>query len=132
MSEMDGYQVLNKLAADPRTSGTPVIFMSPSLAQAELNLHSTIFAPVDSIHKFVNKKIFVEKIQKHFMLKSKYGFLSRHYIENGRCDNQKPEGMSALHGEGRIIFANPTAVAMLRTTLPKLEALYFETLLERA
>jgi len=29
---MDGYQILNKLAADPDTAETPVIFMSPNLA----------------------------------------------------------------------------------------------------
>jgi|TARA_B110000971_G_C19811268_1_gene408904 CheY-like chemotaxis protein len=98
MLGMDGFQVLNKLAVDPRTSETLVIFMSPNLAQAELNLYSTILAPVDSIHKLVNKKIFVEKIQRHLMLERKYGFLSRHYMENLRCDNQKPKVMLALDG----------------------------------
>jgi len=78
MPGIDGYQVLNKLADYPRTSEKPVIFMSPKLAQAKLKLHSTRLAPVDSIHKPINKKLFVEKIQKHLMLESKYGFLSRH------------------------------------------------------
>lgn len=132
MPGMSGYQVLNKLAADPRTSETPVIFMSPNLAQAELNSHSAILAPADSIHKPINKKLFVEKIQKYLSLESQYGYLSRYYQENLRGNDQAPEGMIALNGQGHIVFANPTAVAMLRTTLPKLEGLYFETLLERA
>ncbi|MFT7014593.1 MAG: diguanylate cyclase (GGDEF)-like protein [Pseudohongiellaceae bacterium] len=131
MPGMDGYQVLNKLAADPNTSETPVIFMSPNLAQAELNSHSTALAPVDSIHKPINKKLFVEKVQKYLSLESQYGFLSRHYQKNIRSNNQGPEGMIALDGQGCIVFANPSAIAMLRTSLPKLEGLYFETLLER-
>jgi CheY-like chemotaxis protein len=129
MSEMDGYQVLNKLAADPRTSGTSVIFMSPSLAQAELNLHSTIFAPVDSIHKFVNKKIFVEKIQKHFMLKSKYGFLSAITLKTVVATIKSLK--ECLPYTERGVLSLPIQL-LLRTTLPKLEGLYFETLLERA
>ena len=40
--------------------------------------------------------------------------------------------MLALNGEGCIVYANPTAVALLRSSLPKLIGLYFETLLERA
>lgn len=132
MPGMDGYQVLNKLAADPRTSEIPVIFMSPNLAQAELNSHSAALAPVDLIHKPINKKLFVEKIQKYLSLDSQYGFLSRHYQENLRGNDQTPEGMLAIDGQGHIVFANPTAVALLRTTLPKLDGLFFETLLERA
>ena len=35
MPGMDGFQVLNKLAGNPKTSEVPVIFMSPNLANAE-------------------------------------------------------------------------------------------------
>lgn len=132
MQGMNGYQVLNKLAADPKTAEIPVIFMAPNLAQAESNSHSPTLAPVDSIHKPVNKKLLVEKIKKYISLENKFGFLSNHYCENLRGENKQAEGMLALDAEGRIVYANPTAIAMLRTTQPKLDGLYFESLLERA
>lgn len=132
MLGMDGYQVLNKLAADPRTSETPVLFMSPNLAPAELNAHSTVLAPVDYINKPINKNLFIEKVEKYLSLQSQYSFITSYYQDNLRSNNQEPEGMLGIDVQGRIVFANPTAVAMLRTTLPVLEGLYFESLLERA
>lgn len=132
MPGMDGYQVLNKLAANADTAQIPVVFMSPNLAKGELNSHGPTLAPVDSIHKPINQQILVEKVKRYLDLDAKFGFLGRHYKENLRTSSKQPEGMLALDNEGHIVFANPTAVALLRTSLPKLEGLYFETLLERA
>ncbi|MFK7864455.1 MAG: EAL domain-containing protein [Pseudohongiellaceae bacterium] len=131
MPGTDGYQVLNKLAADPDTSQIPVIFMSPNLAQEELNTHGPTLAPVDSIHKPINKRLLLEKVDRYLKLEAKYGFLGRHYKEKLQTTSEQPEGMLALDSEGRVVFANPVAVALLRTSMPTLEGLYFESLLER-
>lgn len=132
MPGMDGYQVLNKLAAHPNTAQVPVIFMSPNLAKGEFNSHSSTLAPVDSIHKPINKRLLLEKVERYLALDSKYNFLGQHYKDQLRTSSQQPEGMLALDAEGHIVFANPIAIALLRTSLPMLEGLYFETLLERA
>ncbi len=132
MPGMDGFQVLNKLAGNPETAEIPVIFMSPNLADAEANSHSTLLSPVDSIHKPINKTLLLDKVTGYLKLDSRFGFLSRYYQEKIRSDNERPEGMLALNNEGSIVYANPRAVALLRTSLPKLIGLYFETLLERS
>jgi diguanylate cyclase (GGDEF)-like protein len=132
MPGMDGYQVLNQLAANPETAQIPVIFMSSNLADIEAESHSTLLTPVDSVYKPINKNVLVDKVSDYLKLDSKYGFLSEYYQEKIRTDNANPEGMVALNGEGTIVYANPTAVALLRSGLPKLIGLYFETLLERS
>lgn len=132
MPGMDGYQVLNQLAGKPETAEVPVIFMSPNLADAEARSHSTLLVPVDSIHKPINKSLLIKKVSDYLKLSNKYGFLSQYYQDKIKTENPSPEGMIALDADGTIVFANPTAVAMLRTSLPKLIGLYFETLLERA
>ena len=60
--------------------------------------------------KPINKKLFVEKVQKYLSLESQYGFLSRHYQENIRINNQAPHGMLVLDGQGCSVFANPSAL----------------------
>lgn len=132
MPGMDGYQVLNKLAANTNTAQIPVVFMSPNLAKGELNSHSPTLAPVDSIHKPVNQRVLIDKVKRYLDMDAKFSFLGHHYKKNLRTSSSQPEGMMALDSEGHIAYANPTAVALLRTSLPKLEGLYFETLLERA
>jgi len=132
MPGMDGYQVLNKLAGKPETAEVPVIFMSPNLADVESKSHSTLLTPVDAIHKPINKSLLVNKVSDYLKLDNKFSFLSQYYQDKIRTENPTPEGMIALNSEGTIVYANPTAVAMLRTSLPKLIGLYFETLLERS
>ncbi|NKB31522.1 MAG: EAL domain-containing protein [Pseudomonadales bacterium] len=132
MPGMDGYQVLNQLAGNPDTEEVPVIFMSPNLADLEAKSHSTLLAPVDSIHKPINKTLLVDKVSTYLKLDNKYQFLSQYYQDKIRTDNKSPEGMLALNNDGTIVYANPTAVAMLRSSLPQLIGLYFETLLERS
>jgi diguanylate cyclase (GGDEF)-like protein len=131
MPQMNGYQVLNQLAADPKTAETPVIFMSPNLHLAESQSHSTILSPVDLLQKPINPELLRDKVEKYLALHERYRFLSKHYSDNVRTHSSTPEGMLALNREGHIVYANPSAVAMLRTKLPSLLGLYFETLLER-
>ncbi len=132
MPGMDGYQVLNKLSSNPNTSEIPVIFMSANLADEEDAAHSKLLRPVDYVHKPINKKILLNKLSACLDIQTKFGFLSQYYQDKIRGENQKPEGMIALSSEGTIEYANPTAVALLRTSLPRLLGLYFETLLERS
>lgn len=132
MPGMDGYQVLNKLSSNPRTSEIPVIFMSANLADEQDAAHSKLLRPVDYIHKPINKTILLAKLRASLDIQNKFGFLSQYYQDKIRGENQKPEGMIALSSEGTIEYANPTAVALLRTSLPRLLGLYFETLLERS
>jgi diguanylate cyclase (GGDEF)-like protein len=83
------------------------------------------------MQKPINRMVLVEKVEKYLALDSKYQFLSKHYSDSIRTKASSPEGMLALNQEGHIVYANPSAVAMLRTTLPSLLGIYFETLLER-
>lgn len=131
MPSMNGYQVLNQLAANPETAQIPVIFMSPNLSLAESRSHSAMLAPVDSMLKPINRMLLREKVEKYLTLHDRYHFLSSHYKDTIRSQSPAPEGMLALNQEGQIVYANPSAVAMLRTTLPSLLGLYFESLLER-
>ncbi len=131
MPGMKGYQVLNQLAANPKTAETPVIFMSPNLSLVESHTHSTILQPVDSMQKPINGELLRGKINKYLALYARYHFLSEHYTDKIRTKSASPEGMLALNQEGHIVYANPSAVALLRTKLPSLLGLYFETLLER-
>ncbi len=131
MPGMNGYQVLNRLAANPVTAQIPVLFMAPNLSLAESQSHSAMLAPVESLHKPINRMVLIEKVEKYLLLHSRYHFLSTYYKDKIRTDSAAPEGMLALNQEGHIVYANPSAAAMLRTTLPSLLGLYFESLLER-
>lgn len=132
MPGMDGYQVLNQLSGNPKTSEIPVLFMSANLANVQDANHSKLLRPVDYIHKPINKRVLLEKVQTYLNIQNQFGFLSEYYQEKIRSDSRNPEGMLALSGDGTIEYANPTAVALLRTSLPRLLGLYFETLLERS
>ena len=132
MPDMDGFQVLNQLAGNPKTSEIPVLFMSPNLANVQDANHSKLLRPVDYIHKPINKRVLLERVKTYLDMQSQFGFLSEYYQEKIRSEGQGPEGMLALSSEGTIEYASPTAVALLRTTLPRLLGLYFETLLERS
>jgi len=132
MPDMDGYSVLNKLAGNPVTSEIPVIFMNPNLGDVEWHSHNKQLSPVDSIYKPINKKILIDKVSGYLKVHKRFNSLSNYYSDKIKTENPVPEGVLALNQLGNIIYANPTAVALLRTTLPKLMGLYIETLMERS
>ena len=132
LGDMDGYQLLNHLAANPATAQVPVVFMAPNLADPEADTHSSLLRPTATIYKPVNRKLLRDTVQFYADLDSRFAFLSNYYREKICSDDNVPEGMMALNSEGIVQYANPTAVAMLRSSLPQLQGLYFETLLEQS
>jgi diguanylate cyclase (GGDEF)-like protein len=132
LGDMDGYQLLNQLAANPATAQVPVVFMAPNLSDPEAAVHSPLLRPTATIYKPVNRNLLQETVKLYADLDNRFAFLSNYYREKISSDDNEPEGMMALNSEGIVQYANPTAVAMLRTDLRQLQGLYFETLLEQS
>ena len=132
MPGMDGFQVLNKLASKSETSEIPVIFMSPNLSDRSSIEQGNTLAPVDIIHKPINKQLLLERVSYYLQLDKQYRAISNYFRDKIRSEKPQPEGLLALDGEGKIVFANPAAVTLLRTRTSNLLGVYFETLLERS
>lgn len=74
MPGMDGYQVCERLKADPKTKGIPVIFLT---AKSELEDEERGFAlgAVDYITKPISPPIVLARVQAHLTLKTTADFL---------------------------------------------------------
>lgn len=70
MPGMDGYRVLNQLSGNPKTSEIPVLFMSANLANVQDANHSKLLRPVDYIHKPINKRVLLEKVQTYLNIQN--------------------------------------------------------------
>jgi putative two-component system response regulator len=74
MPEMDGYEVLRRLQADPRTSGTPVLFVTAK-DQTEDEQYGLDLGAVDYITKPVSPAIVLARVRTHLLLKEARDFL---------------------------------------------------------
>lgn len=74
MPEMDGYEVLRRLQADPRTEGIPVIFVT-AVDQAEDEQKGIDLGAVDYVTKPVNPAILLARVRNHLLLKEARDFL---------------------------------------------------------
>ena len=75
MPDMDGYEVLRRLQADPRTSGIPVLFVTAK-DQTEDEQYGLDLGAVDYITKPVSPPIVLARVRTHLLLKEARDFLS--------------------------------------------------------
>ena len=74
MPEMDGYEVLRRLSADPRTADIPVLFVT-AMDEAEDEQRGIDLGAVDYITKPVSAPIVLARVRNHLMLKEARDFL---------------------------------------------------------
>jgi len=74
MPEMDGYEVLRRLHADPRTAGIPVIFVTAMDNDTDEQKGIDLGA-VDYITKPVSPPILLARVRNHLMLKEARDYL---------------------------------------------------------
>lgn len=76
MPEMDGYEVCERLKADPQTLDIPVMFLTAKVA-VEDETHGLSLGAVDYITKPVSPPIVLERVKNHLMLKEARDLLKR-------------------------------------------------------
>lgn len=74
MPEMDGYEVIRQLKAEPRSAQIPVIFLTARTSVEDEELGLSLGA-VDFIHKPISPPIVLARIQAQLQLKSWQDFL---------------------------------------------------------
>ncbi len=74
MPGMDGYEVLRRLQADPRTRGIPVLFVT-AMDQEEDEQRGIDLGAVDYITKPVSPAILLARVRNHLLLKDTRDFL---------------------------------------------------------
>ncbi|HEX5801993.1 MAG TPA: EAL domain-containing protein [Azospira sp.] len=123
MPDMDGYEVLRRLAANPATRDIPVIFVTALNASADEQRGLELGA-VDYISKPIRPAIVLARVHTHLELKRARDRL-RHEnawleAEVERRNRQRElilmsagEGIYGTDTAGNIVFVNPAAAAML-------------------
>ncbi|MEO6926904.1 MAG: two-component system response regulator, partial [Rhodanobacter sp.] len=74
MPEMDGYEVMQRLQADPRTYGIPVIFLT-AMSAVEDERRGLDLGAVDYITKPISPPILKSRVRNHLQLKAARDFL---------------------------------------------------------
>ena len=74
MPRMDGYEVCQRLKADPRTAGIPVIFLTANVSSDDEEKGFELGA-VDYITKPIKPRVVLARIKTHLQLKASADFL---------------------------------------------------------
>jgi diguanylate cyclase (GGDEF)-like protein len=85
MPDMDGYEVVRRLKADPATAGIPVIFLT-ARTKAEDETHGLQLGAVDYIAKPVVPAVLKARVETHLRLKQKADLLERLACLDGLTD----------------------------------------------
>jgi diguanylate cyclase (GGDEF)-like protein/PAS domain S-box-containing protein len=126
MPDLDGYEVIKRLKADPRTRDIPVIFVT-ALSANEDEYRGLALGAVDYIAKPVKPAIVLARVRTHLELKQARDRLrdenARLEAEVARRSHQREqillcagEGICGTDAHGHIAFLNPAAAAMLGDT----------------
>lgn len=112
MPELDGYQVCQRLKADPATADSAVVFLS-ALDDIEAKVKGFSLGGADYISKPFQAQEVIARVKTHArVIRLERQLQQRNrQLENDqtRILNAISEGIYGLDAEGDIIFANPAA-----------------------
>jgi len=114
MPEMDGYEVCQRLKADPATRDIPVIFLTGKTEAAD-ETHGFEVGAVDYIHKPFSSPVMLARVQTHLMLREAREQVAREKRMVDRLlDNMLPAAAVAeLKATGKVAPKRFENVAVL-------------------
>lgn len=123
MPELDGYQVCERLKADPLTSDGAVVFLS-ALDDVAAKVKGFALGGADYISKPFQAQEVIARVRTH----ARVVRLERQLQERNRqlesdqtrILNAISEGIYGLDADGRIVFANPAAALIARCSADEL------------
>jgi diguanylate cyclase (GGDEF)-like protein/PAS domain S-box-containing protein len=117
---MDGYEVLRTMRSQPRTQQIPTLFVTAYSRDEPAIVHGYNTGAIDYILKPVNASIlrgkvaqFLELDHTRRSLQNAYSRLAQQKAYYESMLNAADEGVLGLSAEGRVDFANPTALRLL-------------------
>lgn len=117
MPGIDGFQVCERLKADPETAGCAVVFLS-ALDDVEAKVRGFALGGVDYISKPFQAQEVIARVDTHVrVIQLERALQARNRELEGdqaRILNAINEGIYGLDEHGDIMFANPAAMTMLQ------------------
>jgi len=120
MPEMDGFEVAERLQADPRTQDVPIIFIS-ALNDEKSKIKAFTAGGVDYVSKPLHVKEVLARVGTHLRLRNTSQRLQRQVIEREELIAELDAVNDQLKAE---IVERESAQTQLRDALAKTEALY--------
>lgn len=115
MPGMDGFEVCERLKADPETADIVVIFLS-ALTDSQSKVHGLAIGGVDYIGKPFQSEEVLARVRTHIKIQRLEQALARRNSEledeNQRILDAVEEGIFSLDGEGRITAMNARATEL--------------------
>lgn len=115
MPGMDGFEVCERLKADPDTADIAVIFLS-ALTDSQSKVHGLAIGGVDYIAKPFQTDEVLARVRTHIKIQRLERALARRNIEledeNQQILNAVDEGIVGLDVEGRVTSMNSQAAAL--------------------
>lgn len=115
MPDLDGFEVCQRLKADPATSGIAVIFLS-ALDDSQAKVRGFAVGGVDYIAKPFQSDEVVARVRTHLKIHRLERALARRNVEledeTQQILNAVSEGIVGLDGDGRVTVFNPAATAI--------------------
>jgi len=123
MPEIDGYKVCQLLKSDPVTADCAVVFLS-ALDDVDTKVRGFALGGADYISKPFQAQEVIARVQTHArVIRLERELQARNrQLENdqARILNSISEGIYGLDNEGRIVYANPAAAMIMRTSAAEL------------
>lgn len=123
MPELDGYQVCQRLKADPVTSDSAVVFLS-ALDDVQAKVKGFSLGGADYISKPFQAQEVIARVKTHArVIRLERELQARNrQLENdqARILNAISEGIYGLDAGGNIVFANPAAALIMRSPVEEL------------
>jgi PAS domain S-box-containing protein len=123
MPELDGYQVCERLKADPATADCAVVFLS-ALDDLDAKVRGFSLGGADYISKPFQAQEVIARVKTHArVIRLERELQARNrQLENdqARILNSISEGIYGLDVEGRIVYANPAAATIMGSSAAEL------------
>ena len=130
LKDTDGYHVINDMWVDDELKQIPVLLMTTHFAERKQLLHQPLLEMIDTLPKPLNQALLRARVEQALTLRMHQKTIVKLLDDGGEAMRKRHEGVLAIDDEGRIIFSNATALALLRTNHQQLVGVYLQSLFE--
>ncbi len=131
MEDMDGYQIINRLAGSPDTANIPIILLETNFASVRRRLHGDLVWASEILYKPIDVKAFHSKLGLLLEMHTVREAISAISEFEKEMSAGADEGILGIDRAGHIRYTNPAMIKLLRTRYSDLIGTGVESIFEK-
>lgn len=130
LPDQDGFQAVNQLFSSASSKHLSVLMLGPHMADRRMRLHAALNEVLDYLPRPLDAELFCHRANDLLRVVSNAAVIQSMHFTEQRLNDTMTEGLLGVGEDGRIVYANQTALRALGVSAGRLVNVPLLSLLE--